>query len=167
LRSMMAIARHANESKPISLEKVSRTTGISRRYLEQLAIGLKSSGLLRSVSGRGGGYYLARAADQIHLGEIVEAAIGPVNVVECAGLPETCKNSQTCEARLIYLLINRRIREVLGEFSLKDLADDAWQEKIGEELKQDALDRLDTGPATRRTSSAGSCPSPADGEPTS
>lgn len=123
LSCMIAVARLSEDERPVSLEQVSGTTGVSRRYLEQLAMPLKSHGLLRSVSGRRGGYLLARPAQRIRLREIVEAAIGPISVVDCVEDPRLCDKADSCENRLIYLLINQRICEVLDEYSLADLAD--------------------------------------------
>jgi len=134
---MVVIARHSDAANPMSLEKVARATQISRRYLEQLAMALKGAALLRSVSGRKGGYSLARPADQISVGQIVEASIGPVNVVECVGLPGTCIKADLCECRLLYMLINRGIKDVLNRHSLADLADRNWLRKLGTELLEE------------------------------
>jgi len=122
LRAMISIARAANQNGPISLERVSKNTKISRRYLEQLAIALKNASLLRSVSGRGGGYFLARAANEITLLEIVEASIGPIGVVDCTLRPEDCAQASFCECRDIYCQINDKIDEVLKSYTLQDLA---------------------------------------------
>ncbi|MBN1347023.1 MAG: Rrf2 family transcriptional regulator [Phycisphaerae bacterium] len=149
LRSMVEIARHADEAEPISLENVANATQISRRYLEQLAIALRGASLLRSVSGRRGGYYLSRPPDEIMIGEIVAAAIGSINVVDCVGLPETCLKADTCECRLVYMLINRGIKEVLNRYSLADLSDREWLKTVGKELGLDICG-VDTGVESRR-----------------
>jgi Rrf2 family cysteine metabolism transcriptional repressor len=101
-----------------SLAVIAETTGISRRYLEQLAMDLRGASLIRGKSGRRGGYELAKPASAIRLGEIVEAAIGPINIVDCVLEPEICIKGEFCECRTIYRLINQRITEVLNEFSL-------------------------------------------------
>jgi len=139
LRAMIAITRLAEDSKPVSLDRVAQRTRVSRRYLEQLALALKHASLLRSVSGKGGGYRLARPAAEIKVGEIIEAAIGPINIVECVRHPDACLMVDVCECRLFYLLLNRRISEVLNEFTLHDLADQGWLKKMGRELE--AFDR--------------------------
>lgn len=123
LSCMISIARLSDESHPVSLKRVADSTGVSRRYLEQLALPLKAAGLLHGVSGRGGGYRLARDAGTIRLREIVEATIGPISIVDCVADPGLCERAESCENRLIYLLINDRICEVLDEYTLADLAD--------------------------------------------
>jgi Rrf2 family protein len=108
---------------PVSLGLVAENTKISKRYLDQLALALKTSSLMRSMRGRGGGYQLARPAEEISVGEIIEAAIGPINVVECVQCPELCLKSDYCECRCVYVRINNEIVNVLNNMSLGELAD--------------------------------------------
>ena len=131
---MIELARASSSGKPVSLEVVGRRTGVSRRYLEQLAISLRRAGLVRGVAGRLGGYVLDRPASEIRVGEIIEAAIGPISIVDCVARPEECLKSETCECRLVYSLINRQIAQVLDGYSLADLADPEWVRRIRLEM---------------------------------
>ena len=49
---------------------VNARQGISEGYLEQLVSLLKKAGLVKSIRGAGGGYILARAMDDISVGDI-------------------------------------------------------------------------------------------------
>jgi Rrf2 family protein len=122
MRMMVELAKQSNGGKKVSLGQVARKAGISRRYLEQLAIGLKHASLITGITGRGGGYLLARPAEEIKIGQIVEAVIGPINIVECVLQPDQCMQVDYCVCRPIYKRINTRITDVLNEFSLADLA---------------------------------------------
>jgi len=122
LRMLIEIDRSSVGGKAVSLKDIAARTRISRRYLEQLAIGLKNASLIHGLSGRGGGYRLARPAERITIGQIFQAAIGPINIVDCVGRPESCLAADVCGCRSIYQLVNNRITEVLDEFSLADLA---------------------------------------------
>ena len=122
LRMMVEIAKQSKGGKNVSLSQVAESTDISRKYLEQLAIGLKNASLITGTSGKGGGYVLARPSEEIRIGQIVEAAIGPVNIVECVLEPDTCVAVDDCNCRRIYKRINERIVEVLDDYSLADLA---------------------------------------------
>jgi Rrf2 family protein len=126
LRMMLDVARHGSGGDPVSLAAVSERTGISRGYLEQLAMALRSARLVRGVSGRHGGYKLTTMPSQITLGRIVEAAIGPVYIVDCLEDPSTCPRAEYCECRVVYALINRRISDVLQEYTIADLIDPRW-----------------------------------------
>lgn len=122
LRMLIEIDRLGSGGKAVSLKDIASRTRISRRYLEQLAIGLKNRSLIHGLSGRGGGYRLARPAEQITIGQIFQAAIGPINIVDCVRHPESCLAADVCGCRSIYQLVNSRITEVLEEFTLADLA---------------------------------------------
>lgn len=132
LRMMLDIARHDGHDSPVSLASVAERSGISHGYLEQVALALRSAGLVRGVAGRHGGYKLAFSPDEITIRQIVEATIGPICVVDCIEEPEVCPRADYCECRVVYALINLRIGEVLDEFTLADLADPSWMKETGE-----------------------------------
>jgi Rrf2 family protein len=121
LRMLIEIAEHEGEAGPVSLKEVAQRSRISHSYLEQLAISLKNASLIRGRSGHRGGYRLARSAATITIGQIVQAVIGPINVVDCVRHPDTCLAADLCGCRLIYRLVNERITGVLEEFTLQDL----------------------------------------------
>lgn len=121
IRMMLDIAKAKDEELPVRLAMVAERTGISRRYLDQVVMPLKSARLLLGVKGRSGGYRLARPAREIRLGEIVEATIGPVTLVDCVGAPETCERADGCPARLVYRYISAGMRVALDGYTLADL----------------------------------------------
>ncbi len=126
LRLMLDVARNGEEGSPVSLASVSERTGISRGYLEQLALALRNNRLVRGVAGRHGGYRLSEVPSKITVGQIVEASIGPICLVDCLEDPMTCPRAEFCECRIVYALINERISEVLQEYTLADLLDPSW-----------------------------------------
>jgi Rrf2 family protein len=119
---MIAIARESREAH-VSLGRIAKQTKISRRYLDQLAHGLKRVALIRGLSGRRGGYQLTRPAEEITLAEIIDAAIGPINIVDCVRQPDVCINSDICKCRRVYSVVNDRIEEVLRQITLAELAE--------------------------------------------
>ncbi|MFH1540180.1 MAG: Rrf2 family transcriptional regulator [bacterium] len=133
LRLMMDIAK-CNREKPLQLSGISERQGISKRYLDNIAVSLRNNMLVRSVSGKNGGYMLSRPPAEIKIGEIIEAAIGPINVVECVIDPKLCIKSEFCECRPLYNLVNQRIREALNEFTLADITDKKICEDIAASL---------------------------------
>lgn len=134
LRMMVEIAQQTQDGTAVSLSDVADRTEMPRRYLEQLAIGLKQAELIRGIAGKGGGYLLLHPPASIGARQIIEAAIGPINIVECVGRPEICRKAQRCECRWVYLLINSRIVDVLEHISLADLADRGRLESIVDEF---------------------------------
>ncbi len=120
VRLMADIARHGSD-QPVPLRDVAERQGLSKLYLSQLATALRNASLLRSVWGNRGGYVLARPASEIKLREIIEAADGPVNIIECVVDDRACARAQVCEAIHVWRDINEAIVEVLDRYTLGDL----------------------------------------------
>jgi Rrf2 family cysteine metabolism transcriptional repressor len=136
LRFMIALGRLSSGEEPVGLGDVSRVAGISRRYLDHLVVPLKSASLIRSRAGRGGGYVLARPPERIKLGDIIEAAVGPIAVTECAVVPEMCIAAEFCDCRDLWVLINRRITAVLNDYTLADMLSENWPAMVRLELRK-------------------------------
>jgi Rrf2 family protein len=81
------IRSHAREELA-QISEIAEACDIPRKYLEQVLLELKNSGLVESKKGQHGGYRLSRSPDQITLGEVVSAVQG-----ELLPLPEWLENS--------------------------------------------------------------------------
>jgi len=73
--AMIALADLAENGPKglVSLGEISRRQDISLAYLEQLFVKLRRANIVESVRGPGGGYRLARMAEQIRVSEILSA----------------------------------------------------------------------------------------------
>ncbi|MEW6200813.1 MAG: Rrf2 family transcriptional regulator, partial [bacterium] len=78
IRMILDIAANSKNGEPVGLKATAERQGLSKRYLEQLAIPLKNATILRSVRGKEGGYKLAKPASEIKIGDITSAVIGPI-----------------------------------------------------------------------------------------
>jgi Rrf2 family protein len=134
LRAMLWLARLGGNGKPVNLNIISEKTSVSRRYLEQVFIPLKSAGLVRGKSGKNGGYLLGKPAETIRVGEIIEAAIGKINIVDCVNDPDTCERAEECESRPFYRLINDKVVEAMNDFTLADISNRDWVERVAKDL---------------------------------
>jgi Rrf2 family protein len=54
---------------------------IPLKFQEQIPLVLRNGGVLHSKRGAGGGYTLAKPADRITLGEIIELVDGPLEIL--------------------------------------------------------------------------------------
>ena len=79
LRAAFDIAYH-NRGRPTQVREMSRRQGATPRMLEQVLGRLKAAGLVGSQRGRRGGYFLARPAHEISLGDIVRACDGSLRL---------------------------------------------------------------------------------------
>ena len=69
LMAILEIAK-ASEISPISIKEISDRICVSKNYLEQILNGLRGAGLIESIKGKNGGYFLAMSADKISFGDV-------------------------------------------------------------------------------------------------
>jgi Rrf2 family cysteine metabolism transcriptional repressor len=122
LRAMSEFARHFGQG-PLSLTQVATRQGISQAYLEQIAIDLRRSGLLRSKRGAHGGYYLARAPEATTAGDVIRALEGSILPVQCVAEQKCvpCSLEDGCSARGIWEQVRDRLVETLDSITLANL----------------------------------------------
>lgn len=82
--AMMHVAIYGKIS-PVTLADISVCQGISLSYLEQIFARLRKKGLVEGIRGPGGGYRLARAANEINIAEIFEAVDEKAGVAQGGG----------------------------------------------------------------------------------
>lgn len=119
--SMIDLALYADKG-PVRLADVARRQKMSLPYLEQIFCKLRRAKLVESVRGPGGGYLLARAADDITAGEIVEAVEGQVDVSQCRG-GATCRGGAECLAHGLWAELNVKMAEFLNSQTLQMIKD--------------------------------------------
>jgi Rrf2 family iron-sulfur cluster assembly transcriptional regulator len=119
----LSLALGADLSLPTSVRDLANRTGLPQPYLEQILLSLKGVGLVRSKRGVGGGYVLARSADQITLAEIVAAVDGPI-VAGDFGEPHkdgACDHEGQCVLLGVWADVGNHMREHLSSFTLADM----------------------------------------------
>ena len=107
--------------RPVPLSTISARQGISLSYLEQLFSALRRAGLVDSTSGPGGGYTLARRAEQVSVAEIILAVENLKNdELQNLGAGQAAQvKSMTGE---LWTSFNSRVMEYLQSVTLQDLA---------------------------------------------
>lgn len=122
LRAMIDLAR-CDDGLPVPLKEIAARQSLSEPYLEKLLGLLRRSELIESVRGVQGGYRLARPADSITVGEIVEILDGPIRFSDC-DTGRGCQRRETCPAGGLWTRLQAGIEEVLSATTLQDLVDD-------------------------------------------
>lgn len=113
-----------DRSKPVSVREIAERTALPQPYLEQILLSLKGAGIVRSKRGVGGGYMLSREPESITLSEIVSAVDGPISAGDF-GEPHTdgaCDHEGQCVLLAVWGHVGERMRELLGSFTLADVA---------------------------------------------
>ena len=76
----LALANGATSvgADPVQAKAIAERQGIPIRFLEQILSALKHAGLIESSRGVRGGYRLARPAEDIRVGDVIQAVDGPI-----------------------------------------------------------------------------------------
>ena len=110
--------------RAVSLAEIAARQEISLSYLEQLFARLRRGGLVQSVRGPGGGYRLAKAADQTAVAEIVLAVDEPIRATRCIGhsSPKGCMMAgERCITHNLWEDLGAEIHAYLAGVSLEDV----------------------------------------------
>jgi len=117
------LARRTDEG-PITGRELAELERLPSDYVEQILLRLRRAGIVRSTRGARGGYALAREAEQISIRDVMEASETTTFDLHCVSHPvgeERCSSSQTCSIRPVWLLLQRKIDDVLESVRLSDL----------------------------------------------
>jgi Rrf2 family protein len=117
------LARRVSEG-PITGREIADVERLPGDYVEQILLRLRRAGLVRSTRGARGGYSLARPAAEISIRDVIEASETMTFDLHCVSHPvgeERCSSSHNCSIRPVWMLLQRKIDDVLGGVCLADL----------------------------------------------
>lgn len=123
LRAVLDLALNS-EQEAVALSSIAERQSISISYLEQLIAKLKKAGIVNSIRGAQGGYILAKATEDISVGDILRALEGDLNPVDCAeviGGEATCSSSDLCVTKYVWKRISDSINDTVDEIKLSEL----------------------------------------------
>jgi Rrf2 family iron-sulfur cluster assembly transcriptional regulator len=125
---------------PVTLAGISERQDISLSYLEQLFSRLRRHELVESVRGPGGGYYLARALDDVSVADIIRAVDEPIDATQCGG-KENCHDEHRCLTHDLWVGLNAHIYDYLDNVTLASLVakQDACKEKVMQDRRASKL----------------------------
>jgi Rrf2 family protein len=75
IKAVLDLAMH-QRAELIPIQDIAARQAIPQRYLEQVLLALKRSGLLTSKRGSSGGYHLTRPPEEITVGAVLRAVDG-------------------------------------------------------------------------------------------
>lgn len=117
------LARRAGEG-PITGREIAAGERLPADYVEQILLRLRRAGLVTSTRGARGGYSLARSANEISVREVIAASELATFDLHCVSHPvgeERCAESQSCSIRPVWMMLQRKIDDVLESVHLGDL----------------------------------------------
>ena len=115
----------SDEGQPIPARDIAGEYEIPAELLAKILQKLARSGLLKSSPGPTGGYTLARPAETITIGAVLEAVEGTPALAHCMrGHHSDCEQVTRCTIRRPLERINARVLTMLDDVPLSDFVRD-------------------------------------------
>jgi Rrf2 family protein len=119
LRAMVELA--ASPPGPVKGERIATAQAIPPKFLENIMLELRHSGLVASQRGAEGGYRLARPADEITMADVIRAVEGPIASVRGARPEDTSYVGVAAALRDVWIELRTAMRGVLEQTTIADL----------------------------------------------
>ncbi|NTW27943.1 MAG: Rrf2 family transcriptional regulator [Coriobacteriia bacterium] len=108
---------------PVSAREIAERRNIPPRFLEQLLVLLRRSGIVTAVRGAHGGFALTRDPELVTVLDVVQALEGPLTSSVCdSERDEICSCSGSCAAAPVWARATDALRDVFATTTLASLA---------------------------------------------
>lgn len=127
LRCLLRVAEQA-EGEAIAAQAIAELEGLSLSYTQKIMRVLSSGGLVESIRGAQGGFYLTRHPDRITVGDAIRVLGGFFGIEEICerhtGELNQCCHREKCTLRPVWSYISNFVIETLDAVTLADLMTD-------------------------------------------
>jgi Rrf2 family transcriptional regulator, iron-sulfur cluster assembly transcription factor len=109
---------------PMAARELADSERLPADYVEQILLRLRRAGLVQSVRGAKGGYFLAKDPATVSVRDVMTASEHQTFEVNCESHPvdfERCSPGSTCSIRPVWHALQQRVDELLAGISLADL----------------------------------------------
>jgi Rrf2 family nitric oxide-sensitive transcriptional repressor len=118
LRTLMYLASRPGRT---TVQAIADFFQISAPHVAKVVNLLSRLGFVRSIRGAGGGIELARSAEEIRVGEVIQASEGNLQLLECVGTDKVCIIQPHCKLRGVLAHAERIQQAYLNSVRLCDV----------------------------------------------
>lgn len=124
LRILTDLAENENGGT-VTLREAAARQQISEKYLESIVKDLVRGRLVEGTRGKGGGYRLARPAEEIGVLEVLRLTEGSLAPVACLGEDsKPCPRAADCRTLPLWEGLDKAVRDYLSGWTLRDLTEE-------------------------------------------
>lgn len=112
---------------PVTGREIAAKERLPADYVEQILLRLRRAGVVKSTRGAKGGYMLSRPPGEITMRDVIHASELETFDLHCVSHPveeDRCSSAHNCSIRPVWLMLQRRIDDVLESVTLADLLHD-------------------------------------------
>ncbi len=132
LRAVYALAEH-DSVEPLKIADIAGREQIPIRFLEVILNQLKGGGFVRSKRGAEGGYFLAKAAEELTVGAVMRFVDGPIAPVDCVSQsrPRECEFHGECDFFGFWGRVRQAMSDVVDKTTFADLVRESRERRRG------------------------------------
>ena len=124
LKALIHMANH--DSDAVRSRQIAEAENIPQKFLDNILQELRMNGIVDARRGIFGGYFLAKPASEIRLGDIIRIIDGPLAPIRCASLTayqkcDDCIDEAACQLRHLMLDVRNSMSAILDGRCLQDL----------------------------------------------
>ena len=123
LRALIDLGIARELGRPmVQIAELARKENIPIKFLEAILVQLKQEGYLASRRGKQGGYFLAKPAGSIRIGDVIRKMEGPLAPIPCVSQNFyercSCPDETHCGLRMLMLDVRNAISNILDRYTL-------------------------------------------------
>lgn len=140
----MNLQKVNGKSVPVSLLDIAGRQNLSQSYLEQLFNKLRHAGIVQSVRGSSGGYFINRPLKDLSIAHIVDAVDEPLKATNCSPDSElSCQGKHSkCLSHKLWTGLDIAIRDYLSAVTLADVVDQRTMPKPAMTSPQQTIGKI-------------------------
>jgi Rrf2 family protein len=124
IRAMLFIAQKSEQGNRIGIKEISKGVGAPESFLAKILQNLSRNGMVQSIKGPNGGFFIDDSSRKITLADIVTAIDGDHLFTGCGLGLKTCSEKNPCPLHDEFKVIRKRIHNMLefatvSEFNLQ------------------------------------------------
>ena len=122
LRALFTLVECSGEDL-VSTRRLAEQNDIPKKFLEQILVELKAQGWIESVTGKHGGYRLAKPANAITMGEVIRHFDGSLAPIACVSSTsyKYCSQESVCRFRRLFLDARNYVTELMDQATLESV----------------------------------------------
>lgn len=121
IRSLMYIALHATEAHKIGIKEVAQELELPMHFIGKILQDLVRKGIIASVKGPNGGFYLNHPASEISLMDVVRVIDGVEAFKRCGLGMKQCSDAHPCPLHEDFKVYRDGLARVFNQKTIHDL----------------------------------------------
>jgi Rrf2 family protein len=130
VRAVALLAATPRDQGPVKGDAIAKAQAIPVKYLENILSELRQSGIVRSQRGAEGGYWLARAPEDVTVADVIRAVEGPIATVRGEAPEDVDYPAGAGALQEVWIATRAALRSVLEQVTMADVASGELPEAV-------------------------------------